>query len=91
MNTTYKRFGAFSSSENPDALADTVKGVILGASTLIILLAHLLGLNIGTAEITNFAIGAGSAASSLWIAYGLIKKGIVWILDTYHKMKTQAQ
>ncbi len=91
MNTTYKRFGAFSSSENPDALADTVKGVILGLASVILLVSHWLGLNIGTAEITNFAIGAGTAASSLWIAYGLIKKGVVWLLDTFHTLKAKTE
>lgn len=79
----YKKFGALSSSEDPSKLGDSVKALIMGSSVLIIFVAHLFGVNIVTAEITNFAIGAGTAASSLWLAYGLIKKFLIWIHTAY--------
>lgn len=78
-----KKFGALSSSENPEKLADTVKGVILGLSVLIIFVAKLGGIEIGTEEITNFAIGAGTAVSSLLVFYGLVKKIIIWAQQSW--------
>ena len=74
----YKRFGALSSSEDPQKLADTVKGVIVGLSGLIIIGLHLIGIDIGSAQVSSFASEAAIAISSIWTGYGLIKKFIIW-------------
>lgn len=73
-----KRFGVFSSSEDPNKLGDRAKGIILGASTLIIFCAHyFFGINIFAEDISQFASGVGAAISSLWFLYGLIKSLLV--------------
>lgn len=72
-----KKYGAFSSSTNPQELADTVKGLILTFSSLIIFGANYLGFEIGSAEITQFAIVISGAIGSMWTLYGLLKKIVV--------------
>lgn len=72
-----RRFGALSSSEDPQKLGDTVKGIIIGATVLIIYLAGLLGFEIGGEQIANAAVIIGGAVSSVWTLYGLIKKIVV--------------
>src|SRR5688572_9052155 len=59
-----QRFGAPSSSEDPQKLGGTVKGLIIGASVLIIWTAHQLGFEITSEEVTQLAIGIGAAIST---------------------------
>ncbi len=81
-----KRFGAFSSSENPDQLASTVKGFILGISVIIIFAVQALFHITWTADnVADLATSIGTIVSSLWIAYGLIKKGVIWLIDKFHQ------
>ncbi len=72
-----KKFGAFSSSEDPEKLASTVKGLIVGGATLIIFLASKFGFEISTEQVTQIAIDAGMIVSTIWTLYGLLKKVIV--------------
>lgn len=78
-----RRFGVLSSSEDPTKLADTVKGLIIGAGVLIIYLARLLGFEITTEQITNAAIVIGTAISSVWVAYGLLKKVVIALFTKF--------
>lgn len=79
-----KKFGAFTSSEDYNKLADTVKGVIVSLSSVIIFIGALKGFPISTSQITQFAqqagttIGAfGTAVGSIWTMYGLLKKIVI--------------
>lgn len=83
MNTTYRKFGVLSSSEDPQKLGDTVKGIILGLGSVLILSLHFVGIDVGSAEVSQFAVNAGLAVSSIWTAYGLIKKAIVWVQSAW--------
>ena len=81
-----KKFGAFTSSEDYTKLADTVKGVIVSLSSIIIFIGALKGFPVSQDQIIQFAqqagttIGAfGTAVGSIWTLYGLIKKIIVAI------------
>lgn len=76
-----KRFGIFSSSEDPYKLGDTVKGIILALSVGIIFILDQFGIKIGSAEISAFAIGAGTAVSSAVILFGILKKAFIWTHD----------
>lgn len=78
MNTT-RRFGAFSSSDNPQQLADTVKGLLIGASGLIIYLASLMGIELINEQISAFAAVLATSISAVWTLFGLIKKIVVAI------------
>ena len=74
-----KKYGALSSSEDPQKLADTVKGAILGGGVLIIFGLKYFGIEVGSEDISEFAIQAGSAISAVWIAYGAVKKVILFV------------
>lgn len=77
-----KRFGALSSSTDSEKLANTVKGFILAASSIIILLAtRLFGLELTADDISSLATTLGSLAGAVWMAYGLIQKIIVFFAE----------
>lgn len=88
------RFGALSSSENPDQLADTVKGIILGASSLVIYFGNILlhrfhfPFTIAEENVTAFAIYAGAAVSGAWTLFGLLKKGVVFLHSLWVAWRT---
>lgn len=73
------KFGSLSSSVNPNKLGATVEGLIMGGSVFIIFLAHQAGLNIGSAEVSVFAVQVGSIVSTSWFLFGAIRKIVVWI------------
>ncbi len=79
-----KKFGALTSSEDYSKLADTVKGVIVSLSSVIIFIGALKGFSVTTNQIAQFAqqagttIGAfGTAIGSIWTMYGIIKKIVI--------------
>jgi hypothetical protein len=78
-----KDLGILASSENPQKLADTVKGLILGSSALIIYIAHLFGVELVTEQISQFAIVLSTSAASIWTLYGLVKKAIIAITNKF--------
>ena len=82
-----KKYGMLSSSEDPQKLSDTVRGGIIALSVVIIYAAKLLGVEIGGEQVVNFAIGAGTAVSSIWIVYGLVKKFVIFIQEEIQKRK----
>ena len=72
-----RRFGAFSSSTDPEKLGNTVRSVILALSTTLLLLTSWFGFTLTDNQITEFAVQAGYGASSLWFFYGLLQKAVV--------------
>jgi hypothetical protein len=78
-----RKFGALSSSEDPQKLADTVKGIIIGASTLIIFIAQQMGFEIASETITQMAVVLGAAISSVWTLYGIVKKIVIAVRARY--------
>lgn len=77
-----RKFGALSSSEDPARLADTVKGLIMAFSALIMVVGTKMGFPLTD---SNIAIGAeqiGLSIGSLWFLYGLVKKVIVRFAKT---------
>ncbi len=78
MNT-HRKYGALSSSEDPQKLADTVKGILLGGSVLVIYIASKFGILLTDADITAFATQIGTFISVAWTLYGLFKKATVKI------------
>lgn len=72
-----KKFGILTSSIDPNKLGATVQGAILGASSVIVYVAHLIGLNIGSAAVSADAVTLGSVASTLIVLFGLIRKVVV--------------
>lgn len=72
-----KKFGALSSSTNPEQLGNTVRAVILGLSATIIALAGYFGVPLAEGQVAVFATQTGLAVSSLWFLYGIIQKIVV--------------
>jgi hypothetical protein len=72
-----KRFGAFSSSTNPEEVANTVKGIVLALASLIILVAGQFGVPLAESDVAVFAQNIGLAAGALWTLYGLGMKVVV--------------
>jgi hypothetical protein len=85
-----RRFGAFGSSEDPAQLASTVKGFILAAGVVIIWLAgKILGIELTPENISQFATDAGGLVAAVWVAYGLVKKFVIWAIDKWHSRRVQ--
>lgn len=81
-----KRFGAFSSSENPEQLGSTVKGFILGASILVIwFMQHVFHVSWTPENVNQLATEMGTLVTSMWIAYGILKKGSIWLIDKWYR------
>ena len=80
-----KKFGILSSSTNPEQLGQTVKGIILGASTIILFVAGLLNIPFADADVVQLATQVGAAVSSLWILFGIGQKVVVAIYDRFFK------
>jgi len=74
----YKLGGVdISSSVNPNELASTVQAMILGLSSLIIMIAAAKGYSITTEQVSVAASQIGIAVSSIWFTYGMIRKILV--------------
>lgn len=87
MNTE-KRFGSFSSSEDPQKLADTVKGAIISISSILIFIGAYKGITVDQAGVEAFAQQIGTTVSAVttaiglvWTTYGLLKKGLMKLVE----------
>lgn len=79
-----KKFGAFSSSVDPEKLGATVQGIILGLSGIITLIAAKYGIQLLPADLQAFSAQAAGLTTQLAIGasavvtiFGLIRKVIV--------------
>jgi len=72
-----KKFGALSSSIDPEKLSASVSGAILSVSALIIMFGGFLGVPLTQNEVATFASTAGLGVGSLWFLYGVLRKIIV--------------
>ena len=80
-----RRFGAFSSSENPDQLAARVKAVILGSSGLIIFaVGKIFHIELNPSDVVALATDASFVVASIFFTYGICKKWTIWAIDKWH-------
>ncbi len=70
-------YGIFGSSEDPQKIGDTVKGLIISFSTVIILVASHYSITLEQSQVVELATVLGGAVGALWTLYGLIKKVLV--------------
>ena len=83
-----RKFGAITSSQNPDEIANTVKGVILAFSSIIILLAsQFFHIQLTANDVLSLASEAGSVAGAIWLLYGVGLK----VLAYFFKQPTAQQ
>ena len=58
-----RKFGALSSSQNPEELANTVKGVVLGLSSILILLGQqFFHVQLTATDVASLATEIGTVA-----------------------------
>jgi hypothetical protein len=73
-----KKYGALTSSQNPEEIANTVKGLVLTLSGVITLFAtHFFNLTLTPSDVLGLATGLGAGAGAVWTVYGLIMKLVV--------------
>lgn len=71
--------GIVASSQDPDQIANTVKGIVLGLSAAIILVVSLLfHITLTTDNVTLAADIIGTDAGAIWGTYGLLMKAVVF-------------
>lgn len=67
-----RKFGAITSSTNPDEVAMKVKGAILAVSSIIIFLAaQFFHITLSANDIISLASEAGTVAGAIVIVYGV--------------------
>lgn len=63
------------SSSDPSQVANTVKGLIVGASALIIFVAtQFFGITLSSTDIISLGTEAGMVVGGVWGLYGLLMK-----------------
>lgn len=66
------------SSQDPTQVSNTVKGIVLGASSLIVLIgSQLFHIQLTADNVATLATEVGTLAGVIWFFYGLIFKGVM--------------
>lgn len=74
------------SSQDPTQVANTVKGLVLGLSGIVLTIAQVKGWTITASQVTVAATEVGAAAGAIWALWGLGMK----VLSLFNK-KTPVQ
>lgn len=74
-----RKFGALTSSENPDKLAATITGLIVTCASLIVLFAGQLDLPLSMEQVTAQAGVIGTGVGAIWTLFGLLRKIVIAI------------
>lgn len=78
-----RKFGAITSSQNPEEIANSVKGIILALSSVIILVAQqFFHITLSANDVISFATEASLGAGAVWTIYGLGLKLLARIFKT---------
>jgi len=74
-----RRYGALTSSQDPNAIAQKVKGVILALSSIIIFAgARFFGIQLSASDMISLATEVGAVAGAVWAIYGSVLHLIAW-------------
>lgn len=77
-----KKYGALTSSQNPDEIANKVKGAILAFSSLIIFVAaQFFHIHLSANDILSLATELSGVVGAVWMIYGFVLHAITWF---YH-------
>lgn len=80
-----KKFGAITSSTNPEEVATRVKGIVLALSSIIILVAgQLFHLTLTSNDIVSLATELGAVSGAVITVYGFV----MWLLTLVFKQPT---
>lgn len=78
-----RRFGAFSSSTDPEKLAASVSGGILMFSSLILMVGGHFGIPLTDTQIAQAAAQIGTGIGGVWFIFGLVRKGAIFLQSRY--------
>lgn len=68
-----RKYGSFSSSQNPEQISNRVKGVVLSLSAIIIFVAgNWLNISLQPNDVADIATQLGAVAGAIWTIYGFI-------------------
>lgn len=74
-----RKYGAFTSSQNPTEIANRVKGATLALSSVIIFLAsHFFGIVLTANDVVSLATQLSGVAGAVWVIYGFILSAIAY-------------
>ena len=66
-----KKYGSLTSSQNPNEIANKVKGAILLFSSIIIYIAaKVFGLTLSANDVISLATEIGAVSGAVWAIYG---------------------
>ena len=78
-----KKFGAITSSQNPEEIANTVKGIVLSLSSVIILIAtQFFGVQLNANDVSTLATNVSMVAGAVWTLYGVVLKVLAYFFKT---------
>lgn len=75
-----RNLGWAGSSEDPTKVGDSVKGVLIMFSAIIVIIAGKLHIPITDSNVGLLADEVGLVVGGLWTLYGLLKKGTVKVV-----------
>lgn len=65
------------SSTDPTQVANTIKGLIVASSSVIVLIAaHLFGITLTPDNVLSLGTDVGMLAGAIWFVYGVLHKGV---------------
>lgn len=68
-----KKYGSFTSSQNPEEISNRVKGIVLSLSAVIIFVAsNMFNINLQPTDISDIATQLSMVAGAVWTIYGFI-------------------
>lgn len=73
-----RKFGALSSSANPEQLSQTVNGLMILVVSGLSLYASSKGLAVAPADIQEQVSSVAMAVGTIWTSFGIIRKGLIW-------------
>lgn len=78
-----KKFGAITSSQNPEEIANTVKGIVLSLSSVIILLSsQFFNVQLNANDVSTLATNVSMVAGAVWTLYGVGLKVLAYFFKT---------
>jgi len=79
-----RKYGALSSSQNPQELANKVKGIVLASSSIVIFLAaQMFNIQLSANDMISLSTEVGAVAGAVWAIYGFVLHAIAW----FYKVK----
>lgn len=75
----------YTSSADPEKLGKSITGLLVGLSTVILILAKHYNLPLTEGDYFNAAQQVGAAISALLVAYGLVQKLFLFAANLFHK------